>query len=79
MYVNTFFFMYIFFSHVLFVGEGDTCRSALLDTIIYKCKDVMNNALEGRRQALKAGSMNGNNRTRQTTRQDTKMEHVGEQ
>ena len=71
MYVNTFFSCVYFSLNVLFVGDGDTCRIALLDTIIYKCKDVMNNTLEGRRQALKAGSMNGNN----WTRQNTKMEH----
>ena len=76
MYVNTFFSCVYFSLNVLFVGDGDTYRIVLLDTIIYKCKDVMNNTLEGRMQALKTGSMNGNNRTRQTARQDTKMERA---
>ena len=78
MYVNTFFSCVYFSLNVLFVGDGDTCRIALLDTIIYKCKHIMNNALEGRMQALKTDSTNRNNRTRQTARQDTKTEHVWE-
>lgn len=77
--MSTLFFSYVYFSlNVLSVGGGDTCRSALLDTIIYKCKDVMNNALEGRRQALKTDSTNRNNRTQQTARQDTKTERARE-
>ena len=61
---------------MLFMKDGDTRTITMLDTIIHKCRHVMNNALEGRMQALKADSTNRNNRTRQTARQDTKTERA---
>ena len=53
-----FFHVYIFLS-TCYLGQMETHAGSLLDTIIYKCKDVMNNALEGRVQALKADSTTG--------------------
>ena len=75
MYVNNFFSCVYFSLIALFVGDGDTCTITLLDMIIYKCRNVMNNALEGLTQALKTDSTTDTTDTTDSTT-DTKTERA---